>query len=122
MPERVVYMLGESPAESTATAVPLDFALIYLPTRKAVIESLNDWFSRNDSDVIIGWSVIQFDLRVLQKTADAVGIPLLLGRDRQPIARRTHPGKQGYLFAPTPGRVILDGIEALKAAVWSFPS
>ena len=27
----------------------------------------NEWFERNDPDVIIGWSVIQFDLRVLQK-------------------------------------------------------
>ncbi len=120
--ERVVLMLGEPPAEPAQLAEPLDFALIYLPTRKAMVESLNDWFARNDPDVIIGWSVIQFDLRVLQKTADACGTPLLLGRERQSIKWRTHPGKQGYLFAPTPGRLIVDGIEALRAAVWSFPS
>lgn len=122
LPERVVFMLDEPPAEPTLPKEPLDFALVFLPTRKAMIESLNNWFERNDPDVILGWSVIQFDLRLLQKTADASGTPLLLGRDRQPIAWRMHPGKQGYLFAPTPGRVILDGIEALKAAVWSFPS
>jgi DNA polymerase-2 len=122
MPERVVFMLGEPPSVPDELAKPLDFALIYLPTRKAMIESLNDWFARNDPDVIMGWSVIQFDLRVLQKTADQCGTALLLGRERQSIAWRTHPGKQGYLFAPTPGRVIVDGIEALRAAVWSFPS
>ncbi|MES2950883.1 MAG: DNA polymerase II [Pseudomonadota bacterium] len=122
MPERVVFMLGETPVEPAEDAAPLDFALIYLPTRKAMIESLNDWFARNDPDVIMGWSVIQFDLRVLQKTADQHGTALLLGRERQPIKWRIHPGKQGYLFAPTPGRVIVDGIEALRAAVWSFPS
>jgi DNA polymerase-2 len=105
-----------------ATPEPLDFSLVYCPTRKAMIESLNDWFERNDPDVIIGWNVIQFDLRVLQKTADDCGVQLLLGRERRPIEWRTHPGKQGYLFAPTPGRVIIDGIDALKAAVWSFPS
>jgi DNA polymerase-2 len=87
-----------------------------------MIEKLNDWFERNDPDVLIGWNVIQFDLRVLQKTANDCGAPLLLGRERRPIEWRTHPGKQGYLFAPTPGRVIIDGIDALKAAVWSFPS
>ena len=119
MPERVVYMLGEPPPQPDH---PLDFALVYLPTRKAMVESLNDWFARNDPDVIMGWSVIQFDLRILQKTADACGTPLLLGRERQPIAWRTHPGKQGYLFAPTPGRLIVDGIEALRAAALSFPS
>lgn len=122
MPDRVVFMLGEPPSVPDELAKPLDFALIYLPTRKAMIESLNDWFARNDPDVIMGWSVIQFDLRVLQKTADACATPLLLGREYRPIEWRTHPGKQGYLFAPTPGRVIVDGIEALRAAVWSFPS
>ncbi|WP_246475365.1 DNA polymerase II [Diaphorobacter ruginosibacter] len=119
MAERVVYMLGEPPPEPVQ---PEDFALVYCATRKAMIDSLNEWFARNDPDVIVGWNVIQFDLHVLQKTADDCGTPLLLGRERRPIAWRTHPGKQGYLFAPMPGRAVIDGIEALRAAVWSFPS
>jgi DNA polymerase-2 len=119
MAERVVFILGQPPPEAGA---PLDFALIYCASRKAMVEQLNAWFERNDPDVIVGWNVIQFDLRVLQKTADDCGVKLLLGRERQPIAWRTHPGKQGYLFAPTPGRLVIDGIDALKAAVWSFPS
>ncbi len=126
--ERVVFMLGEPPPEPAEPAEPaeqdepMDFSLVYCPTRKAMLERLNDWFERNDPDVLIGWNVIQFDLRVLQKTADDCGAPLLLGRERRPVAWRTHPGKQGYLFAPMPGRVVIDGIDALKAAVWSFPS
>ncbi|MDR7377117.1 DNA polymerase-2 [Rhodoferax ferrireducens] len=119
MAERIVFMLGEPP---TLPREPLDFALIYCPTRQAMVENLNAWFERNDPDVILGWNVIQFDLRVLQKTADDCGVKLLLGRERTPIQWRTHPGKQGYLFAPTPGRLVIDGIDALKAAVWSFPS
>ncbi|CUA92716.1 DNA polymerase elongation subunit (family B) [Comamonas thiooxydans] len=119
MAERVVFMLGEAPAKPLRTP---GFELIHCSTRKAMIDRLNDWFARNDPDVIIGWNVIQFDLRVLQKTADECATPLLLGRERKPIAWRTHPGKQGYLFAPMPGRVVVDGIEALWAAVWSFPS
>ena len=46
MPERVVFMLGEPPSEPAELAVPLDFALIYRPNRKAMIESLNAWFER----------------------------------------------------------------------------
>ncbi|WP_198082838.1 DNA polymerase II [Variovorax sp. E3] len=125
MPERVVFMLGEAPPEpppQPQPREPADFSLVYCASRKAMIEQLNDWFERNDPDVLIGWNVIQFDLRVLQKTANDSGVQLLLGRERRPIEWRTHPGKQGYLFAPTPGRVIIDGIDALKAAVWSFPS
>ncbi len=117
--ERVVFMLGEPPREPGES---LGFELIYCPTRRHMIERLNDWFEENDPDLLIGWNVIQFDLRVLQKTADDCGLQLLLGRERRPIEWRTHPGKQGYLFAPTPGRVIIDGIDALKAAVWSFAS
>jgi len=127
VPERVVFMLGEPPQEPPSDAPsesdkPMAFSLIYCPSRQAMLEKLNDWFERNDPDVVVGWNVIQFDLRVLQKTADNCGVQLLLGRERRPIEWRTHPGKQGYLFAPTPGRVVIDGIDALKAAVWSFPS
>ncbi|BEP52756.1 DNA polymerase II [Variovorax paradoxus] len=122
-PERVVFMLGEPPSDlPPESSEPMAFSLVYCPSRRAMLEQLNDWFERNDPDVIIGWNVIQFDLRVLQKTADECGAQLLLGRERRPIEWRTHPGKQGYLFAPTPGRVVIDGIDALKAAVWSFPS
>jgi DNA polymerase-2 len=128
MPERVVFMLGEAssprwPSDGPpGPDEPMNFSLIYCRSRQAMLEQLNDWFERNDPDVLIGWNVIQFDLRVLQKTADACGVPLLLGRERRPIEWRTHPGKQGYLFAPMPGRVVIDGIDALKAAVWNFPS
>lgn len=119
MGERVVFMLGSPPAEPVAQA---DFVLHYFQSRKAMIEALNAWFERHDPDVIIGWNVIQFDLRVLQKAADEAQTPLLLGRERKPIAWRAHPGKQEYLFAPMPGRVAIDGIEALRAAAWSFDS
>ncbi|MBV8157646.1 MAG: DNA polymerase II, partial [Dyella sp.] len=121
--DRVVFMLGEAPASASAPAASLmDFRLLYCPTRRDMVEQLNAWFADHDPDVIVGWSVIQFDLRVLQKTADASSVPLLLGRERRPIAWRTHPGRQGYLFAPMPGRVVVDGIEALRAGMWSFPS
>ncbi|WP_370678638.1 DNA polymerase II [Comamonas sp. GB3 AK4-5] len=128
MAERVVFMLGEPPTEPVEAAEPSDaagppgFALVYCESRKAMISQLNDWFVRNDPDVIIGWNVIQFDLRVLQKTADDCATPLLLGRGRTPIAWRTHPGKQGYLFAPMPGRAVIDGIEALRATMRNFSS
>lgn len=117
--KRVVFMLGESVA---GLAEHTGFALRYFPSRKAMIEALNDWFEQHDPDVIIGWNVVQFDLRVLQMNADDAKAPLLLGRERQPIAWRAHPGKQEYLFAPMPGRVAIDGIESLRAAMWSFLS
>ncbi|MBV8634913.1 MAG: DNA polymerase II [Burkholderiaceae bacterium] len=115
---RTVFMLGAEPAEQAEAP---GFALIYCASRKEMIARLNDWFEAHDPDAIIGWSLIQFDLRVLQKAADAVGVPLQLGRERGTIAWREHPARE-HLFAPTAGRMVIDGIEALRSAFWNFPS
>ena len=37
-----------------------------------------------DPDVLIGWNVINFDTRYLQRVADHLGRRLLLGRDQRP--------------------------------------
>ncbi len=115
---RQVYMLGAPQQSSQA----IDFDLEYCATPRQLIEKLNAWFARHDPDVLIGWNVVQFDLRVLQKNADKHKIPLALGREGKTIEWREHPGKQGYMFAPVVGRIVLDGIDALKAASWTFPS
>ncbi|MFP5394196.1 MAG: DNA polymerase II, partial [Gammaproteobacteria bacterium] len=81
-----------------------------------------DWFRRNDPDVVIGWSVIQFDLRMLQRHAEAYGIPLALGRDGSAMEWREHGTRNGHYFAAIAGRLVIDGIDALKSATWSFPS
>ncbi|KQQ47155.1 DNA polymerase II [Duganella sp. Leaf126] len=117
--QRQVYMLGAAP-ESAGQAI--DFALDYCATPRQIIERLNAWFAQHDPDVIIGWNVVQFDLRVLQKNADKHRIALALGREGKTIEWREHPGKPGYMFAPVVGRIVLDGIDALKAASWMFQS
>jgi DNA polymerase-2 len=116
--QRQVYMLGEPPAD----AAPVDFALEYCAAPRQLIEKLNAWFREHDPDVIIGWSVVQFDLRVLQKNADKYKVPLQLGREGRTIDWRTHGAREGYVFASIPGRIAIDGIEALRAASWSFSS
>jgi DNA polymerase-2 len=122
--QRQVYMLGAPPdAVPPDVATPaIDFDLDYCATARQLLERLNAWFARHDPDVIIGWNVVQFDLRVLQKNADKHRIPLTLGREGKTIEWREHPGKQGYMFAPIVGRIVLDGIDALKAASWMFAS
>ena len=117
--QRQVYMLGAPPAEAPGG---IDFDLEYCATPRQLIERLNAWMARHDPDVLVGWNVVQFDLRVLQKNADKHKIALTLGREGKAIEWREHPGKQGYMFAPVVGRVVLDGIDALKSASWTFPS
>ncbi|WP_343554523.1 DNA polymerase II [Pantoea sp.] len=116
--QRQVYMLGPPNGDASA----LDFELIYVDSRPQLLEQLNAWFARNEPDVIIGWNVVQFDLRVLQKHADRYGIPLRLGRQNQALEWREHGFKPGVFFAQANGRLIIDGIDALKSAFWDFPS
>lgn len=115
--QRQVYMLG--PPNGSDDAV--DFDLEYCDSHKQMLERLNQWFERHDPDVIIGWNVVQFDLRVLQRHAERNQVPLRLGRDGSAMEWREH-GKQQHFFAAAPGRLIIDGIEALKSATWSFSS
>jgi DNA polymerase-2 len=115
--QRVVYMLG--PANGDASRV--DFELVYCPTRLALLQALNAWMAEHDPDAIIGWNVVQFDLRVLHQHARQLGIALRLGRGGEELHWREH-GSQQHYFATAAGRLIIDGIEGLRSATWSFPS
>ncbi|MCR4537769.1 DNA polymerase II [Pseudomonas sp. 18.1.10] len=114
--ERQVYMLGP-PNQTTA----VDFKLDYCDTRAQLLERLNHWLATFDPDAIIGWNVVQFDLRVLHEHAQRLNVPLLLGRGGEAMTWREH-GSRNHYFAAAAGRLIIDGIEGLRSATWSFES
>lgn len=116
--QRTVYMLGPENGDAQG----LDFDLIYVASRPQLLEKLNAWFAEHDPDVLIGWNVVQFDLKVLQKSAERYRVPLTLGRNGCELEWREHGFKNGVFFAQAPGRLIIDGIDALKSAFWSFSS
>ena len=116
--QRIVYMLGPENGDASS----LDFELEYVTSRPQLLEKLNAWFANYDPDVIIGWNVVQFDLRMLQKHAERYRLPLRLGRDNSELEWREHGFKNGVFFAQAKGRLIIDGIEALKSAFWNFSS
>ena len=116
--QRQVYMLG--PANGDASGLDFDYEVV--ATRRDLLDRLEDWIQRYDPDAIIGWNLVQFDLRVLQQHAQQMQRPLRLGRDGSAIEWREHGGRQEHYFAGVAGRLIIDGIEALRGATWSFPS
>ena len=116
--QRQVYMLGPKNGGDE----DLDFDLEYCTSRGQLIERLNSWMEQHDPDAIIGWNVVQFDLRVLREQAQRHRVPLKLGRGGVELEWREHGGKQEHYFAAAAGRLIIDGIEALKSATWNFSS
>lgn len=93
--QRQVYMLG--PANGDADGV--DFALHYCDDRAALLDCLNQWMATHDPDAIIGWNLIQFDLRLLHEHAKLLQVPLALGRNGAPMTLRSHAG--AAMYSPT---------------------
>ena len=69
-----------------------------------------------DPDVLTGWNVVDFDLKVLQGVAKRVGHPLQLGRDAGGLRVRPAQGYFGSGQASTPGRLVLDGMDLVRGA------
>jgi len=116
--QRQVYMLGLQNSKGGA----VDFSLEYCESRSQLLERLNSWVAEHDPDAIIGWNLVQFDLRVLHEHSQRLQVPLRLGRGGEVMEWREHGGRGNHYFAAAAGRLIIDGIEALRSATWSFPS
>ncbi len=111
---KCVLMIGES---QTAN----DF-IHWVGNEKALVEQFIIQINRLDPDIIIGWNVVNFDFRLLIKRAAKHNIELTLGRENQPVAWRDAKNEVNQGFIAMPGRVVLDGIEALKTATYQFDS
>jgi DNA polymerase-2 len=68
-----------------------------------------------DPDVITGWNVVDFDLRVLARVAERYGGLLELGRAPGSV-RLGRSWRRGPATASIPGRVVADGIQLLRGA------
>ncbi|MCL1036675.1 DNA polymerase II [Shewanella submarina] len=119
-----VLMVGDGPETRTVineAGEELDCELICFADEKSLLEGIVDWFTEYDPDLIIGWAVVTFDLALLHRRAQIYGMTLLLGRAQTPLA-----WKVADKFRPEtlelPGRVVLDGIDWLKAAFYQFDS
>lgn len=69
-----------------------------------------------DPDVVTGWNIIDFDVPVLIRRAEAAGAALEWGRAPGALRQRERGG--GRRFSDSifiPGRVVLDGIRLLRA-------
>ncbi len=94
----------------------------YVTDEASLLQRWIEWVERIDPDILIGWNVINFDLRLLQKKSQALGVPFSIGRGAAlPVWRQSQADRNHY-FVLIPGRVVLDGIDTLRSATYNFAS
>ncbi len=113
-PVREVLMIGSPETANTK--------IIWVDDERSLLLKLCQRIAELDPDLIIGWNVINFDLRILASRAKYHGLSLKLGRGNSHAHWRQRRGDNQRGYISIPGRVAIDGIDALKSATWSFPS
>ncbi|MGH9336524.1 MAG: DNA polymerase II, partial [Vicinamibacteria bacterium] len=97
---------------------PLELSVHHDET--TLLEEFFAFVSSADPDVVIGWNVIDFDLQVLERICRRLDLRFALGRGRDRAAVLAPGSPGGKRVARIPGRAILDGIDTLRTATWSF--
>ncbi len=110
-----VILVGDAPLEGASVAVEV------VADERAALLALGRWMNRYDPDVLVGWNVVAFDLDFLLRRAGRLGVRLALGRGGERAAVLA-AGAGGTSTARVPGRVVLDGIEALRSSFRRFES
>ncbi|GIU44887.1 DNA polymerase [Shewanella sairae] len=115
-----VIMVGDEP--DTEPCSPSGESIEYIEwalNEVDLIHRLIAWFHYYDPDIIIGWAVVTFDLALLYRRAKQHQIALSIGRGAQALSWKVEDKYRPETLS-LPGRVVLDGIDWLKAAFYQF--
>ncbi|NTS77824.1 DNA polymerase II [Catenovulum sp. SM1970] len=99
-----------------------DVNIHWCQDEKALITAFIAQIQLNDPDILIGWNVVNFDCRILLKRAEYLGIRLAIARDNSVPKMRQARDDSNQSFISIAGRVVIDGIDALKVATYHFES
>lgn len=123
----IAYLCGDTGrvllhCESNIPAAVAGVETVSCRSERDLLSRFIEHVQELDPDVLIGWNVIDFDLAVLQDRCRELGMTLDLGRGGG-TARIIRRGESNAgAVARIPGRVVLDGIECLRGAFWTFES
>ena len=116
----IVFMVGPAQDSIVKTDDGGDLELYQRSSEREVISAFVKKISELDPDVIMGWNIVNFDLRCLQDFCDRLKMPLLLGRNSEAISWRKARDSNDRYYALLPGRAVLDGIELMRSATYQF--
>jgi len=93
--------------------------LVACSDERILLRRFIEHVTREDPDILIGWNVVDFDLRTLERRCGALHVPCAIGRDGVArVAESSHiPGR---VAARVPGRVVLDVPTMLRAFGYTF--
>ena len=94
----------------------------WVNNEQQLLYGLIDTIKAVDPDIITGWNVINFDFKLLIERATRHAISLRLGRDNSAATWRTSRIDSQQGFVSIAGRVVIDGVHALRSATYHFPS
>lgn len=100
-----VLFLGPELAAANVTSYDSEAALLTALARRIV---------EHDPDVITGWNVLDFDLRVLAGRFAALKLPLDLGRTAEPATFVERDGRRAMFQLP--GRAVLDAMRLVRGS------
>lgn len=116
--QQIFYLPApEAPALSDET-----LSVISYTSEKSMLQGFFNWIREYDPDLILGWNVVNFDLNYLQQRCRQLQIKFDLGRGTENCSILQPQSSQQVAIPRIPGRVVLDGIDTLKSATWSFES
>ncbi|MEK7794338.1 MAG: DNA polymerase II [Candidatus Hydrogenedentota bacterium] len=87
---------------------------------RGLLAAFSEWIHAYDPDVLIGWNIVGFDLTFLVRKARELGMRLRLGRANGDCAVLPPATTRQSPMARILGRVVLDGIDLLRAAAFGF--
>ena len=111
---QAVFMIGDNQQGP-------DF-IQWVADEKALLQCFIAAIQTQDPDIIIGWNVVNFDFRLLIERAQLYNLKLTLGRGGEAVYWRDAPNEVNQGYISMPGRVVIDGIDALKTATYQFAS
>ncbi|OPX56956.1 DNA polymerase-2 [Oceanospirillum multiglobuliferum] len=119
-----VLMIGDASLWQTPPTDSLapDQELIWVTDELDLLLALQNSMAEFDPDILIGWNVVNFDFRLLIERAQRYGLRLKLGRGGGYASWRASREENNTGFISLPGRVVVDGIAALKTATYQFAS
>ena len=119
----VVLMVGDDRVNHARQTDQSDFDLRFFATEKLLMEGFFSLLHAVDPDVIVGWNVVGFDLDFIARKCEELNLPFNPGRGGDASAvLQVGSDSNPIKIARVPGRAVLDGVDMLRAAFWSFES